>query len=190
MCWELNEMEELTAHYNGIDVLKDRTDLPVCLTCGTFIDKWSIALDCPRKPGVAFSLSRDGYWMVHPRFKAVCESSGIFGGRYLPLASGYFILIPTRVIRIEQWLERRKLCPECGTYEAVMINGPPKLAEGETPPAALEMTRSDTEVGSRSGRTFGIWVGNEAADILRSARLKGLDFTEHSYPGMTPTTRL
>ena len=183
-------MEKLTANFNGIDILKDRNDLLVCCVCGIVLNKWDIALDCKKKVGMAFSISRDGYWMVHPRFKEVCDEAGLFGGKFVKLSSSYFVLIPLRIIKIKQWLEKRKLCPECGNYELVAVNGPPRLAEDEVPPAPLELTRSNLEYGNKAMRAFDIWVGNEAADILRAARLRGLDFTEHSYPGMKRTTRI
>ena len=173
-------MYQLTANFNGIDILRGRSDLRNCSGCGGILDKWTIPLHSAEKPRNAFSVSRDGYWMVSKRFKEVCEQNGLHGAEFKPLPSRYFALLPTRTIRIEQCLEQRTLRPVCDRYREVLVNGPPRLAEGEQPPAPLEFARSDVEYGNLARRSFSIWVGDDGANILRAARLRGLDFSHHA----------
>jgi hypothetical protein len=117
--------------------------------------------------------------VVSAKFKAVCESSGLTGLKFVPLPDdpGFYQIMATATVEFDA--ERRgtrfdKQCPACQRFRSVTGATPVFLKPGSTVPDC-GFVRSDLEFASGDEKHPLLLCGPSAGKVLKAAKLKGLD---------------
>ncbi len=168
-------------HDNDLYFFDDRTDVRRCSACKQLLSKWDedltvVPIKKFRKLDV--SSSYDGIKVFSSRAKMTYEQAGMTGLRFIPLAHPDLFAIQAHDI-VHYDAQRRgtrfeRKCEVCGRYDAVAGATPVYLKSGSTVPP-LGFARTDVEFGSRDEKSPLFICGDEAAKILKAAKLKGLD---------------
>lgn len=167
-------------HDSDMSFFEGRGDVKRCSSCGLLVAKWEEKLDVVPIPGrlrYDVSSSYDGVVVVSRRFRDVYESAGLTGLEFTPLTGDYFALRATNTVAFDSVRRGTRFinkCDECGQYEAVVGAAPAFLLDGE---AISEQTfaRTDLEFGSGDEKAPVFVCGSHAAEVLRRAKLKGMD---------------
>lgn len=171
-------------HDNDRYAFRERRDVVRCGACGALTDKWgdqqTIAVDDPTSIPKDISTTYDGVVIVSPRFRKVVEEAGLTGLAFGELGGGYAVLRATRRVAFDSNGRKTRFenqCRECGNYQSVVGATPAFLM----PPVEVdpkEFVWTDIEFGSGDEKSPLLLCGDEAAKVLRKAKLKGLDFAE------------
>ena len=174
-------MYVLFGHDNDLYFYYDRTDVHRCPTCRQLLSKWDedlavVPIGKFRKYDVGGSY--DGVLVFSRRAKEVYEQDGMPGLCFIPLAHPDLFAVQANNI-VQYDAARRgtrfeRKCDACGRYTAVAGATPVYLMPGNTVPP-LGFARTDVEFGSRDEKSPLFICGDEAAAILKAAKLKGLD---------------
>jgi hypothetical protein len=132
-----------------------------------------------RKWKYDISITYDGIVVVSQRFKFLFESACLSGlqFRVLPDDAEFYAIHAGRVVAFDA--ERRitrfiKPCQQCGRFESVVGATPVYLKPGgEIDPR--EFVRTDLEFGSKDEKHPLLLCGNDAAQSLSRAKLRGLE---------------
>lgn len=166
---------------------RDGMDFPHvrrCTLCGNILDKWTTPLDGFRVANRSLDCGRtyDGVCVVSQRFRDVCIQNKILGLVFttLPDDPGFHALSASRIVRIDS--QRRKVrlskqCPQCKQYDEVIGATPFFLSQGEAI-CGMECVRTDLEYACHDEKGFALLCGEDAAAVLKGARLKGLAINE------------
>jgi hypothetical protein len=158
-----------------------RPDVHRCETCGELTQKWKEPLSglVIRKRKYDISITYDGVVVVSQRFKCVFEAACLLGlqFRVLPDDAVFYTIHAARVVAFDA--ERRKTrfikqCPQCGRFESVVGATPVYLKPGDQIDPR-EFVRTDLEFGSQDEKHPLLLCGNDAAQSLSRAKLRGLD---------------
>jgi hypothetical protein len=168
-------------HHNDLYFFDDRSDVRRCPVCKQLLAKWEedlavVPIKKFRKLDVGGSY--DGIMVFSRRAKAIYEQAGMTGLRFIPLAHPDLFAIQANDI-VDYDAKRRgtrfeEKCDVCGRYDAVAGATPVYLMPGSTV-APLGFARTDVEFGSHDEKQSLFICGDEAAKILKAAKLKGLD---------------
>ena len=158
-----------------------RTDVRRCPTCRHLLRKWEEDLTCvPIKTFRKYDVggSYDGILVWSSKAKAIYESAGMTGLRFIPLAHPNLYAVRAEpVVQYDsscQYTRFENQCVTCGNWGFVGIGTPVVLMPGTVVPP-LGFARTDLEFASKDEKSPLFICGDEAAKILKSAKLKGLD---------------
>lgn len=151
-----------------------------CNVCGAILAKWEEPLNGlkVKKRRLDISCTFDGVSIVSQRFKDVVESNALIGLEFtrLPDDGDFYSIQATHIVHVDPEKSMTRFveqCPTCGIYESVV--GPyTVLREGETIPEC-GFARTDLEFASGDEKHPQLLCGQEVADVLLSANLKGVD---------------
>lgn len=167
-------------HHNGLFFFRDRTDVRRCARCGELLQKWSEAIgdtSIPKTLKRDVSGSYDGVTVVSGRFLEAYEEGQLTGLRFTALNGGFSAIRPEREVAYDSGRRGTAFetqCPQCGRFNAIAGATPAFLI----PPVVVgprEFVRSDVEFGSNDEKAPLILCGADAAKVLKSARLNGLE---------------
>jgi hypothetical protein len=155
-----------------------------CAKCGELLAKWDEPLTGLRIKKSHFDISAtyDGVVVVSDAFRAVYDSNGLGGLRFIPLLDHPAFSSVQAMASVEFDAERRgtrfvKQCFFCGRYESVVGATPVFLKECSTIPDQA-FVRTDLEFGSNDEKHPLLLCGPAAGRALKNANLKGLDAVE------------
>ena len=168
-------------HNMGLYFFDGRTDVRRCPTCQHLLRKWEEDLTCvPIKKFRKYDVgaSYDGIDVWSSRAKAIYESAEMTGLRFIPLAHpNLYAARAEAVMHYDSSCPNTRFenqCMTCGNWEFVGIGTPVVLMPGSHV-APLGFARTDVEFAAKDGKQPLLICGDEAAKILKSAKLKGLD---------------
>ena len=152
-----------------------------CETCGELISKWSESLRglIIKNRRFDVAITYDGVITVSRRFRSVYDENALFGLVFqgLPDDSAFEAIQATRFVEFDAAKRDTRFinqCEMCGIYESVVGATPVYLKEGlRIDPK--EIVRTDLEFGSGDEKHPLILCGEKVAEVLMSARMKGLD---------------
>lgn len=179
-------MFTIHGHDNGLRLLTGREDVRRCASCGLLLDKWQEDLPGEALKRLRFdvSYSYDGVLVVSRRFRDLYEGSQMKGLEWIPLGSRHFAVRAAQVVTFDAKRRGTRFinrCQVCGQYESVVGAAPAFLAESSAVDD-LGFARTDLEFGSADEKAPVLICGDAAAEILRGARLRGLDLEEVRCP--------
>jgi len=167
----------LSAHFNGILLLKGNADLRLCPSCNNPTNKWAINVDSPQKPKSDFSISADGYHMVSAKFYKMYHAAKLFGLKFTSLSSGFHMILPSRSVEIDLVHERitkLKFCEICSQYEEILVGqAHPRLATGERDLADREFARSSLDYSHKTMKSFYLYAGDAVRKAMVNAEITG-----------------
>jgi hypothetical protein len=173
---------KIAGHDNDSYAFYKRTDVKRCPVCNALIDKWSenlsgLIIKNLRRSDI--SATYDGVLVVSARFKDVCEQSDINGTVFLQLPDDptFFRLDSENIVAFNSIHAKTrfiKQCNLCKIYESVVGTNPFKLMQGQTI-KEKGFSKTDLEFGSLDEKHPIIICDNKAGEILKKARLKGLE---------------
>ena len=140
-------------------------------------DLTSVPIAKPPKYDVSYSY--DGVLVMSARAREVIVAAGMSGMEFRPLQAGLFSARPSVVVAFDAAAREtrfEKPCPVCGTYEEVAGATPVFLKPGAVVPDN-GFARTDLEFGSGDEKMPLVLCGDQAAQVLKSKRLKGLRLT-------------
>jgi len=169
---------------NGLYFFYGRADVKRCPACEELLAKWdedlTVALNVipihRRKRRYDISSSYDGVSVVSRRFKELYDRTALTGLRFSDLGDDAFAICATEVVQFDT--QRRgtrleKKCDVCGRYESVVGATPPCLLPGRVV-SPLSFARTDLEFGSADEKSPLLLCGDDVAQILWAAKLKGV----------------
>lgn len=168
-------------HFNDLYFFEDRTDVRRCPVCRHLLSKWEedltvVPIGKFRKLDVASSY--DGVNMFSRRAKSVYEQAGMSGLQFTRLSHpDLFAVQATDIVRYDPTCRGARFidkCDICGQFRFVGVGTPHVLMRGSTVPR-LGFARTDLEFAEKDEKSPLLICGDEAAKILRAAKLKGLD---------------
>jgi hypothetical protein len=165
--------------HNDLYFFDERTDLHRCAACGHMLSKWEADLTVvPIKKYRRYDVgtSYDGVRVVSKRFKSLYEDSGMTGLLFTPLEHDLYAIRAQDVVLYDQHCQGTRFedkCEVCGEYESVVRGTPVCLMPGASVPA-LGFVRTDLEFATKDEKHPLTICGDEAAKILKAAKLKGL----------------
>jgi hypothetical protein len=172
---------EVSGHDNGLFFFDDRTDVRRCRDCGHLLSKWDEDLTVVpirkfRKYDVGGSY--DGVLMFSRRAKAIYEQASMTGLQFTQLAHPeLFAVWANAVVQYDpsspgtRFLNR---CDTCGQFHFVGCGTPVSLMPGSGV-LPLGFARTDVEFAAKDEKFPLLICGDEAAKILKAAKLKGLE---------------
>lgn len=175
-------MHSLTGHdYYEATFFESRSDVRRCSACGELLSKWDedlsrVALEKPPKWDLAVTL--DGVQLASGRFRDVVERGHLSGLTFRALSTpALYSMRPNQVVKFDPrtpGLKLEGLCSVCGRYRTVVGAYPVRLLPTSSL-IANGFARTDLEFGSGDEKTPVILCGDDAAAILRQAKLRGLE---------------
>ncbi len=171
-------------HDNDLFFFEDRTDVRRCPACKELLCKWDedltvVPIGKFRKLDIGGSY--DGVLMFSRKAKAVYEQSGMTGLQFTQLAHpDLFAVQASAIVRydaIRRGTAFEQKCDICGRYKYVTGATPAYLMPGSSVPP-LGFVRTDVEFASNDEKHPLLICGDEAAKILRAAKLKGLELVK------------
>ncbi len=154
-----------------------------CEGCGELLAKWDEPLSrlIVKKRKYDISCTYDGVTVVSERFESVCDASGLTGLSFqkLPDDPEFYAIQASETVAFDA--ERRKTrflkqCDRCRHYDSVTGATPVFLKEGQHVPSR-GFVRTDLEFGSGDEKHPLLLCGEDAASILKTSGLKGIDLT-------------
>ena len=152
-----------------------------CPACGEMLNKWDVPLTDLRlkRRRSDISATYDGVKTVSQRFRDVCETEGLTGLRFisLPKDKAFYAIRPIRAVRfdaVRRQTEFLNRCDVCGRYRSVVGATPVCLKAGESI-HPKEFVWTDLEFASGDEKHPLLLCGVEAGQILKRAKLRGLD---------------
>ncbi len=173
-------MFSVTGHDNGLYFFYGRDDVARCDACGQLSRKWEEELRPvrgPRRLKLDVSTSYDGVGVVSQRFREVYEAAGLTGLRFLSIGARGFVVLADAVVEFDpvgRGTRFEKHCESCGTHGAV-AGAYPVLLRGGSEAPGRGFARTDLEFGSDDEKSPVLVCGDEAAEVLRAATLRGLE---------------
>ena len=131
----------------------------------------------PKRLRLALSTSYDGVVVATTRFVELYKEASLTGLQLTPLGGSAFVVSATALVRFDAAVRGTRFenrCAECEQYESVIGAAPAYLMKGEEVPV-LGFARTDLEFGSDDEKLPVLVCGDGAAEVVRSARFKGLD---------------
>lgn len=174
-------MYEVSGHDMDLYFFRGRKDVQRCEACGELLVKWdevleSVPISKFRKHDVGTSY--DGVQIFSRRTKTVYEQAKMTGLKFIPLAHPELFAVQATTIvhydSVRRGTQFEKLCNVCGRYRSIIGANPVYLKPG-TSVSALGFARTDLEFASGDEKSPLLICGDEAATILRAAKLKGLE---------------
>lgn len=159
----------------------DRKDVRRCTACGHLLSKWDedlaiVPIGKYRKYDIGASY--DGVCIFSRRAKAIYDQAGMSGLQFTPLAHPDLFAVQAKVIVHydptspgTRFLDK---CNICGLFGFVGTSSAGALVPGSEVPA-LGFARTDLEFAAKDEKHPLLVCGDEAAAILRAAKLKGLE---------------
>lgn len=155
-----------------------------CELCGEIADKWNlrrrIVVHRPDAIAMDISTTYDGAVVVSRRFRSAVDDARLTGLTFEEVGSGYAVLWVDRRVKFDAQTRMTRFenpCARCGTYESV-IGATPAFLMPPVDIGAAEFVWTDIEFGSGDEKSPLLICGDQAAKVLRGAKLKGLDFAE------------
>ena len=152
-----------------------------CPACGEMLNKWDVPLTDLRlrKRRYDISATYDGVDVVSQRFIDVYETEGLTGLRFisLPKDKAFYAIQAVRRVAFDPTRSNTRFidrCPTCGRYESVVGVTPVALKPGEKI-QPKEFVWTDLEFASEDEKHPLLLCGVEAGQILKRAKLRGLD---------------
>jgi hypothetical protein len=172
------------AHHNDLYFYDDRTDVRRCPVCKQLLAKWDedlAVVPITKFRKLDISTSYDGIKVFSRKAKMTYEEAGMTGLRFIPLAHPDLFAIRANDI-VHYDAKRRgtrfeEKCEVCGRYDVIVGATPVYLMPGSMV-APLGFARTDVEFGSHDERQSLFICGDEAAKILKAAKLKGLNLVK------------
>jgi hypothetical protein len=183
---------KLSGPDNGTFMFRERSELKRCPLCGYRVDFLNYNTDYQFrrreadqydgyfKRAADFSSTYDMYDIVSDRFRAFClehEYTGLAFGEFSKDKS-HFNFIAKRIVEfdaVRRATNFEKLCRACGNYESVVGAKPAYFLRSK--PLKDGFYRSNLLFGSGDSKGPLILVGLETAAKLKTAKLKGLEFS-------------
>ncbi len=168
-------------HDNGLYFFYGRTDVRRCRVCGHLLAKWDEELRVAlvskfRKYDVGGSY--DGVLVFSRRAKEVYEQACMTGLQFIPLdRPDLFAVRAKDVVQYDPTIRGTRFidkCDTCGQFKFIGTGRPITLLPGNTVPP-LGFAHTDLEFAEKDEKHPLLICGDEAAAILRAAKLRGLD---------------
>lgn len=169
-------------HDNDSYAFYGRTDVQRCPVCKNLTSKWTetlsgLVINKLRRADI--SATYDGVLVVSFRFKEVCLQSGISGVIFirLPDDPSFFRLDSNNVVEFDAARAKTrfiKQCDLCKNYESIVGTNPFGLKTGNIL-GEKSLAKTDLEFASLDEKHPITICDAQAGEILKKARLKGLD---------------
>lgn len=151
-----------------------------CPKCGELLAKWTEPLDGLKLAKRKYDLSTtyDGVTVASRKFIELYELHGLAGlaFRQLPNDPTFFAVVAEKAVAFDAARRQTRfedLCPICKHYRTVVVATPVYLKPGYKI-GAKEFVRTDLEFASGDEKSPLLLCGEEAAKVLKGAKLKGI----------------
>jgi hypothetical protein len=177
-------MYAVFGHHNDLYFFDDRTDVRRCPACKHLLSKWDedltiVPIGKFRK--YDFGCSYDGVHVVSTRFKAIYEEAGMTGLQFAPLARPNLFAVQTKnIVRYDPTCPGTRFlnkCETCGQFSFVGAGTPIVLMPSSAVPP-MGFAQTDLEFAEKDEKHPLLICGDEAAKILKAAKLKGLNLVK------------
>ena len=173
-------MYSVTGRDNGLYFFHRRDDVTRCEACGQLTRKWEEVAQPvrgPRRLKLDVSSSHDGVDVVSRRFREVYDGAELGGLRFRPIGGRGFVVLADAVVEFDAEAYGTRFenrCGVCGSYESVVGAVPVLLRRGSRVPVR-GFARTDLEFASDDEKSPILICGDDAAEALRAAGLRGLN---------------